>query len=181
MFGSLRTAMRLSLASVVVQNLLEEWHRTGLYDFDPKALSSKLVARAYAQDEAQFNGKKGPKPHRIAVAAVALAQGMRDYDQSSDEHSACYLSIGSIMLDMERNGQNYPLTGKDRQFLSLAMLEYENHDLNSAGIYADQNLSIDGMTNAEMLPENVPPSDPKFRERMSDLQARLDAFPDRKG
>jgi len=128
MFGAIKTTLQLSAAGVVVQNLLEQVHRTGYFEIDPKALSSKLVASAYAQDEAQFNGKKGPRPHKIAVAAIALAQGMRNYDRSSDEHSACHLSIGLIMTDMETNGHGYPLTAKDRAFLELAVREYLSHE-----------------------------------------------------
>lgn len=177
MFGAIKVTLQLSAAAVVVQNLLERWQRTGLFDLDPKALSSKLVARAYGQDEGQFNGKKGPRPHKIAIAALAFAQGMRDYDRSSDEYSACHLSIGSILLEMEANGDNYPLTGKDRLFLELAAREYANRD--PVNEVADLKSPSQSVASAVPLTAETRPSDPEFRRRMSDLQARMNAFPSR--
>ncbi|CAM5421493.1 hypothetical protein [Sphingobium scionense] len=179
MFGAIKVTLQLSAAAVVVQNLLERWQHTGLFDLDPKALSSKLVARAYGQDEGQFNGKKGPRPHKIAVAALAFAQGMRDYDLSSDEYNACHLSIGSILMEIEANGHNYPLTGKDRLFLELAAREYASRDPVNVNDVADLQPPSQDAASIAPLTVEARSSDPELRRRMSDLQARMDAFPGR--
>lgn len=174
MFGAIKTNFALSSAAVVVQNLLEQWTQTGLFEFDPKLVSSKLVARVFAQDERQFNGKNGPKPHKISVAAIALAQGMRDYDSSTDLYAACRLSIGSILMEMAKNGDNYPLTGKDRAFLDLASHEYMKADL------ASDEIGIEPRPDIEKMSAENQPIDPNLQRRNDDLQARIQALSNRK-
>jgi hypothetical protein len=124
LFGAIREMFQLSSAAVVAQNLLEKQRSTGLLDIEPKSLSNRLVSQVVAQDRDLFNGKKGPKPHKISLAALALAQGLRDFDRNSDEYAACFLSTGVILMDLERNGGNYAFTAKDAAFLEMARREY---------------------------------------------------------
>ena len=128
MFGAVKQMFQFSAAAVVAQNLLEQQCATGLFHIDPKALSNRLVALTFGEKPDLINGKKGPKPHKISMAAVALAQGMREFDRHSDEYMACFLSIGAILMEMEANGGSYPLTGKDAKFLELARREYFKHE-----------------------------------------------------
>lgn len=172
MFGAIKEMFQLSSAAIVVQNLLERQRSTGLFDVDPKALSHRLVAQVVSQDRDMFNGKKGPKPHRISVAALALAQGMRNLDRHSDDYAACFLSTGMILLDMEENGGNYPLTNKDAAFLELARREYMKYEpmdgLEEVIRQTDQ---------SDCVPDRSPPcSDLELNQRRMALRARLAAY-----
>jgi hypothetical protein len=91
-------------------------------------MSSRLVAAVYTQDENLFNGKKGPKPHTHSVAALALAQGMRDHAKLSDEYSACHMAIGVILMDLEQRGGTYPLSDKDHAFFELSRRAFLGHN-----------------------------------------------------
>lgn len=161
MFRAFKQSIQLSPAAAVAQNLLQRQCATGLFDIDPKTLANRLVALTFGEKPELVNGNKGPKPHKISMAAVALAQGMREFDRHSDEYMACFLSIGAILLEMEANGGNYPLTGKDAQFLELARREYHSHE--HGDHYAEQ---VDRVT----------ASDPELRDRKAEISERLRKF-----
>lgn len=128
MFNSVKQAYYLAGASAIVRELLSRFQTTGFFKIDPKEMSSKLVAQIFTQGENLFNGKNGPRPHNLSIAALALAQGMNNYNNFSDEYAACRFSIGIVLMDLEANQGNYALTDKDRTFFELARRAYFDHD-----------------------------------------------------
>lgn len=182
MFGAVKQMLQLSAASVVAQNLLEQQQRTGLFDIDPKALSNRLVALTFGHEPDLVNGKRGPKPHKMSMAAVALAQGMRELDRNSDDYMACFLAVGVILMEMEENGGKYPLTGKDAQFLELARREYLQHEFDDnlggqegsgARDNVDQPLSEGLRVTVGMRSATAQSVDPELHDRKMEIEERL--------
>jgi hypothetical protein len=128
MFGAIRETYQLSSAAAFAQGVLENLTATGLFSVDPKALAHRVVAMTFARDKDVFNGKKGPKPHKMSMAALAFAQGMRHYDRHSDEYMASYLALGAILMEFEVRGGNYSLNGKDAAFIEIGAREYAGHE-----------------------------------------------------
>jgi hypothetical protein len=113
MFSGLKTMWRLNAASLTVRNLLE-LHGCPF----AKDISCRWVAEVNAQKPDLFNGRFGQRPHKISVAAVALAQGFTpEYDYAEGYAQG---AIGTLLTEVAVNGWRYPFNGIDHTLLQLA-------------------------------------------------------------
>ncbi|EMP54245.1 hypothetical protein MSNKSG1_16741 [Marinobacter santoriniensis NKSG1] len=119
-FRSLKSTIEKSKAAVVVQNLLEHQMHMGFLDVRPAALANQLVAEAWDARPDIFNGKFGQRPHKITVAACALAQGIDYLEPGSMVRSALGIALGNILAELDTNGRLYPLNSLDHQLLEEA-------------------------------------------------------------
>ena len=124
MFAGLYSNYRLSSAAVVVQNLLEQHGRGGALARNAATIASKLVGRVYNEDPALFDGQRGKRPHKLSLAAVALAQGVKDMRENRDGQLCFHLSLGTVLLELTGKPQDYALSGNDRLLLELAQEVY---------------------------------------------------------
>ena len=124
MFAGLYSNYRLSAAAVVVQNLLERHGRGSAVARDAAGIASKLVAHVYADDPELFDGKRGKRPHKLSLAAVALAQGVMASKRERDSQLSYHLSLGTVLLEITGKPQDYALSGNDHMLLELAQEVY---------------------------------------------------------
>ena len=117
LFGGIKSNYKKSEAAVVVQNLLERYE---LFDLNPASMANKLVAALWEEKPDIFNGKFGQRPHKLTVAAAALANGIHLFEKSDLNRSVLALSLGAILSDLEINGRLYPLNSIDHQLLEAA-------------------------------------------------------------
>lgn len=104
---------RLNAASLTVQNLLE-LHGCPF----AKDVACRWVAEVNAQKPDLFNGRFGQRPHKISVAAVALAQGfIPEYDYAEGYAQE---AMGTLLTEVAVNGRLYPFNGIDHTLLRLA-------------------------------------------------------------
>jgi hypothetical protein len=69
-----------------------------------------------------YDGKFGQRPHKLAVAASALSNGIALFEDRSSNRNAIVLSLGNILSEIETNGRLYPLNSLDHQLLEVSML-----------------------------------------------------------
>lgn len=119
-FGSIKSNWEKSKAAVIVQNLLEHQASTGFYDFNPAKYANELVGAAWDSRPDVFNGKFGQRPHKITVAAFALAYALDRTGIENHNSSALGLALGNILSELETNGRLYPLNSLDHQLLEEA-------------------------------------------------------------
>lgn len=119
--SGIKSTYKKSEAAVVVQNLLEDKKRIGLLYSEPAKLATKLVGLAWAAKPDVFDGKFGERPHKITVAACALATGVELFDDADFDRNAIILSLGDILSEVETNGRLYPLNNVDHALLEFAM------------------------------------------------------------
>ncbi len=120
LFGNITSAYKKSEAAVVVQNLLEHQARVGLLDLDPKALANRLVSVLWDQKPDLFDGKFGQRPHKISVAAAALADGIGRFEAQDTNREALILALSNVLSEIETNGRLYPFNGIDEILLEAA-------------------------------------------------------------
>lgn len=123
-FSGIRNIYKKSEATVVVQKLLEDQARVGWFELDPAKVASALVQNAWDQKPDIFNGKFGQRPHKIAVAAIALAIPLDAMGDNDQNHRAILIALGNVLLEVERNGRLYPLNSLDEQLLEWAVAVY---------------------------------------------------------
>ncbi|MCC3306047.1 hypothetical protein [Sneathiella sp. HT1-7] len=130
-FSGIINTYKKSEAAVVVQKLLEIQANAGLFDKDCGAYAGVLVDAIWSAKPAIFNGSFGQRPFKLTVAATALANGLSHISGHTSQvrsdtstRDALVLSLGNIFLEIETNGQLYPLNSLDHQLLESAMATY---------------------------------------------------------
>lgn len=116
LFGAIKSTYKKSEAAVVVQNLLEHQAKVCGFDLDPATLANKLVELVWNSKPDVFDGKFGQRPHKITVAASALANGILLLEDNVNR-DALVLSLGNILTEIQTNGRLYPLNSLDHQLL----------------------------------------------------------------
>lgn len=124
MFSAIKSTFKKSEAAVVVQNLLEEHRARGACEGDPASIATRLVGLVWDQKPDLFGGKFGQRPHKLSVAAIALAQGLPGFAYNRDMQLACLLSLGTILSQLDVNAQFYKLNGIDGALIREAMIDY---------------------------------------------------------
>lgn len=141
-FSGIKNTYKKSEAAVVVQNLLEQQTRAGLFDLDPANTATQFVEHAWTQDPDIFNGKFGQRPHKITVAAFALANIIARFNgnEYTNRNAALVLSLGNILSELEVNGRLYPLNSLDHHLIE-----------NSVSIYSQASQELSNLPYAEEL------------------------------
>jgi hypothetical protein len=121
LFSGIKSRYKKSEAAVIVQNLLENQAGAGLLALDPAKLANKLVATVWESKPDIFNGKFGQRPHKIAVAASALANGICLFEDSNPNKNALVFSLSNILEELGTNGGLYPFNSLDQQLIQGAM------------------------------------------------------------
>lgn len=97
--------------------------------FEPKKLARKLVTITWATDPALFQGRKGPRPHAISMAAVSLAGGLAyDYDHPQVTRDCIFLALGNVLLATKGNARRYGFNITDLRLLELSERAYHAFD-----------------------------------------------------
>jgi len=121
LFRAVKSTWEKSKAATTVQNCLEVQAKAGILEYPPAELANKLVAAIWDEKPDIFNGKFGQRPHTIAVAAAALANGADLIGESNSSRNALLLSLGNILSEAETNGSLYPFSSMDYTLLDAAM------------------------------------------------------------
>lgn len=122
LFGSISNNWSKAQAAAIIQGFLEHQVKHGLFDGNPVAIANQLVAQVWAVNPALFEGKTGPKPHKVSIAAFALAAGVHLETHRENEvlHSAYALALGLVMDELSKNAHLYPFHYVDHQLLEKA-------------------------------------------------------------
>lgn len=121
LFGAVSSTWSKAQAAATVQGLLEYQAKHGLLDGSPVALANHLVAHVWAQKPDLFEGKTGPKPHKVAVAAIALANGMDLHASNEALQISCLIALGEVLKELSYNGHHYPFHHVDHQLLNASV------------------------------------------------------------
>jgi hypothetical protein len=168
LFGSIKNTYQKSVAAVVIQNLLEHKVKANIFDLDPASIANKLVTEVWDQKPDIYSGKFDQRPHKLAVAAAALANGIHLFEEDDVNRYALILSLGSILSEVEVNGRLYPFNSLDRLLLQEAQAEYYE----AAGELA----SLDDLDNETS--NTIPRASLSAGEEVSDVAATLTKLTD---
>lgn len=120
-FKDIKSTFKQSEAAVVVQNLLEHQARVGLFSGDPAKVANALVASVWQQKPEVFDGAFGQRPHKLSVAAAALANGAHGLSEGNPNRMGIGLALATLLSEVERNGRLYPFSGVDEMLLEMSM------------------------------------------------------------
>jgi hypothetical protein len=120
LLGGLKSTYAKAEAAVVVQNLLQHQFDIGNLSLDPAKLANNLVAAVWNAKTDILSGKFGQRPHKIAVAAIALGNGISSFDDNDGTRNVLIISLGNILSEVEVNGRLYPFNSLDGQLFEDA-------------------------------------------------------------
>ncbi|MEY2169803.1 MULTISPECIES: hypothetical protein [unclassified Rhodanobacter] len=145
LFGSIGSAWHKAEAATLLIDFLAKQREQGLFDCDPRALSNELVARVWAARGAEMDGKTGPRPHKLASAAISAALGVKfGPEEGMDEatHNALLLVLGQMIHEVETNGRMYPFHHFDYQLFNGAAKVFHE---TAAAYDARDGMALDGL------------------------------------
>jgi hypothetical protein len=122
LFGAVSSTWSKAQAAAIIQGLLERQVTHGLLELSPLAVSNHLVANAWAINPGMFEGKTGPKPHKAAVAAFALAFGIlaERREGTEDMQNAYTIALGVLIEELRARAEVYPFHHVDHKLLEKA-------------------------------------------------------------
>jgi len=119
-FSGIKDNYKKSEAAVVVQNLLEIQAKIGYFGHDPAQSANALVQSAWDEKPDIFSGKFGQRPHKLAVAAIALSRGLSLSHQNDPHRMALLASLGKVLAEAHTNSGFYPFNNLDSTLLEAA-------------------------------------------------------------
>jgi len=125
MFSFIKDTYKKSEAAVVVQSLLERQQATGKVLGDPAKIASELVAKVWDYKPDVFNGTRAGRPHKMSVAAYALANAASDSVGDRDTQLTYLIALGSVFIDLNLGNSPYSLNAIDNQLIQLSLETYE--------------------------------------------------------
>jgi len=125
MLGWFKNTLHKSHGAVVAQNLIEMHAKTLWIDIDAHATATRLVAEAWDDNPDLFDGRYGQRPHKISVAAAALSRPFVLGIENREKLNLFAMCIGSILAELEKQGNRYPLSGLDHEILQAAGRHFE--------------------------------------------------------
>jgi hypothetical protein len=123
MFSSLLTRWRMSQAGVTVQSLLE-LHNFQEVSPNGAIVANKLVSAVYDESPRVVSGQAGLRPHKMTLAAAALAKGIIHFQDDLIAKRYFFLSLGTLLLEISEKPHLYALTDVDHYMLELAQKAY---------------------------------------------------------
>jgi hypothetical protein len=123
MFSTIITNFRLSQSAVVIDNLLT-MHGIKEIGFDPAVTANKLLAAVNDEIPSIVQGKNGKRPHKLSLAATALAKGTLHHREQRATQLYFHLALGTVLLEISSKSNQYALTGNDHFLLEKAQEIY---------------------------------------------------------
>lgn len=120
-FSGIKSTFKKSEAAVVIQSLFEIQERVGIFQYNPAKIANNLIAHVWEQTPDIFDGKFGERPHKLAVAAVALGNGFDMYINDSSLRASCLIALGEILKTVNLNGTLFPFNNVDHHLFNSAM------------------------------------------------------------
>lgn len=172
MFSRAKTLWRMNEAAAIVENLLRRHSQSGIFQIDPKRCSTQWIAFVLNHKKDLLGGSFGQRPHKISVAASALAHGVTE---GSDSGIVALLALGTIVDQVTVNGALYPFNGIDRLLLEHADIIYLQ-GLTELGERLDEPVSVPAPVAPSALSSTKTTKPSIEHEKvMSDLGARITA------
>lgn len=122
-FDNVRNNWRKAEAATVVQQLLENHRTFGFVGRNAARYANALIGLAWQQSSRMYDGSRGVVPHKVAVAASALAHGAKaaiGRDPRDPEAYVLVVCLGQILQDVEQHDYLYTFNRLDEHLLGSA-------------------------------------------------------------
>jgi hypothetical protein len=119
-FKGIKDNWKKSEAAVVIQNLLEDSFKIGLFEMDPASSANSLIGTVWTKFPHLFDGRFGQRPHKISIAAYALANALEVVGADNSNGYTFAISLGKILNEIDLKGNLYPFSSLDKELFESA-------------------------------------------------------------
>lgn len=164
----IRNNWHKSKAAVLVETAFERCPMPYILPVGRGKFANTLVETLWSEDPSSFDGTKSSRPHPIAIAAAALAQGVIDNRFSRVIHHTCLAALDATIGQIRDNRNVYAFSGSDLIFIAIAedQLAAEIEELTDRASAAAEPASSDQGA-------RKPPTDEELEHRMAELDKKL--------
>lgn len=118
LFSGIKDAYKKSEAVVIIEDCFNQIKETPLWpergaNSSTNQLANILVNGAWAYKPDMLGGSFGNRPHKLALAAFALARGVERMDIDYDFRQVAGLALAMIMDEVAKNGRLYSFNNID--------------------------------------------------------------------
>lgn len=126
LFSGIKNAYRKGEAVAVVQNALERLRKGGLFVsipgvIDTPKMAKMLVETAWNYNPDLFSGASGERPHKLSVAAYALAAGVDRLEAENPLRPILSIALNNIMKELQKGDWLDSLSDVDNFLLEEAL------------------------------------------------------------
>jgi hypothetical protein len=121
-YEATRTVTGKAQAAAIISRLLAELAYAGLLEGEPPLLANQTLARAWTWNPDLLEGTTGPRPHEVAIAAIALALAVRHQAQRQNEilQNVYFLALALLLGEIAAQADTYPFHPLDLRLLDAA-------------------------------------------------------------
>lgn len=123
--GGVLDVLHKAKAAAIIQGLFEHQIRSGLCSFNAVDAASQLVDGAWLPRPGVFNGTRQSRPHRLAVAAVALGGGWDHYSNNREMQLAVLVALAQLLKEVGAK-KDINFSNLDLKFIDMAVSALEN-------------------------------------------------------
>jgi hypothetical protein len=122
--------VRRTEAARIVQAAFEACFNAGVkwVPSDPRLLGVELVGAVWRKSPNFFDGRGTAPPHRLAIAAYALAQGMQSYRLDTRMTCAMGVALGIVLQHLVKHFGTGTLNSTEALLVEHASNAYFEHD-----------------------------------------------------
>lgn len=125
-FSGIRTAYRKGEAVGVVHLALERLRKGGAFVsipavIDAPKMAKMLVETAWSHNPDLFSGASGNRPHKLSVAAYALAAGVDRFEAGNPLRPMLSIALNNVMKDLQKGDFLDSLSDVDNFLLEEAL------------------------------------------------------------
>jgi hypothetical protein len=121
MFGKMKALGLKTAAATTVQVTLRESYRVAGFPESPGAMASAVVGRLLDQAPHLFTDSGHPRPHKLSIAALALAFGNKpELLPSVPYRMAFWAALRMVLEEIKVNGYEYPFHHLDMELIGKA-------------------------------------------------------------
>lgn len=128
LFKGVKNTWKKSEAAALIQKLLEIQKEQGMFTLDPAAAANMMVAKEWDKAPDFFDGRRGPRPHKVTVAACAMMPvivGAVERDALTPNTMALVVCISQILTEIGTHPEQFELNAKDEHVLGAYMEKFE--------------------------------------------------------
>jgi hypothetical protein len=126
-FKAITDNFKKAEAAVIVQNLLSNAAKIGMYDGDPAKSATRLVDRLWDSNSALFSGKQGHRPHKLTIASAAFASAIElgDAELALTDSHVFALCLSQILQELHGGKHDAQMSGVDMAILKPCITLFE--------------------------------------------------------
>ena len=123
MFKSVKDNWRKAEAAVVLEKLFENQHM--IFDGNPKLQAGAIVQKCWDRGSAALDGSKGPRPHRVAIAAISLAHAIKFETGTAEDKLYLVLSLRELLEGVHSLKSSNEFNLVDEKLFDMATEAYD--------------------------------------------------------